>query len=125
MGLAVDGVVLADGGGGGAGEEGEEENGRSGKRALERVVVEIAEKVVGREAMEGLAEGEESGEEVEGRTGEVEKEEVESELELKKTSVGKEVGMEDEGGKEPLSVGESEEGKVVSGKSVSMSPWDR
>lgn len=49
MGLAVDGVMLADGGGGvGAGEEGEEENGRSGKRALERVVVEIVGMVVGR-----------------------------------------------------------------------------
>lgn len=50
---------------------------------------------------------------------------MESELELKKTSGGKEVGREEEVGKEPVSVGESEDGSGVSGKSVSMGPWER
>lgn len=119
VGLAVAGVMLADGGrGGGAEVEGEKENGRSGKRALERgVVVEMLETTVGREAMEGLAEGAESGEEVEGGAGE-----AEAELELNKSSGGREVGRKEEVGEEPLSVGESEEGKAASGKSASMRP---
>lgn len=50
---------------------------------------------------------------------------MESELELKETSGGKVVGREVEGGKEPLSVGDSEVGKVVSGKSGSVGPWEK
>lgn len=51
---------------------------------------------------------------------------MESELELIKMSGGKEAGrVEEEGGKEPPSVGESEVGKVVSGKSVFTRPWEQ
>lgn len=52
-----------------------EEDGRSGKRALERVVVGIVEIMVDRSAMEGLGEGGESEEEAEVRSGEVEEKE--------------------------------------------------
>lgn len=76
-GLAVEGAMLAEEGGGVRVEEGEGvreeegESGRSGKRALERVVVENSETVVDTSATEGVGEGEESredsGEEVEAR----------------------------------------------------------
>lgn len=56
----MEGAMLAEEGGG-VGEEESGENGRSGKRALERVVVEKSEMAVDTSAVEGVGEGEESG----------------------------------------------------------------
>lgn len=63
----MEGALLAEEGGGVVKEEGEESgaDGRSGKRALERVVVEDSALVVDTSAEEGVGEGEESVEESE------------------------------------------------------------
>lgn len=93
----MDGAMLAEEGGGGVGkEEGESGgNGRSGKRALERMVLEMAVTAL---AVEVVRQGEESREEVEQGSGREEKEEVESELEPEKMSGETEDGIEEVGG---------------------------
>ena len=103
--MAVDGAMLAEERGGVAGED-EGENGKSGKRAFDRAVVEESEVVVvNTSASEGVGVGE--GEE-------------EEEEEVDETSVGEAVGGEDEDiGGEDVDIGESVEGEVVSGLSGS------
>lgn len=86
----MEGVMLAEDGGGVGEKSGE--SGRSGKRALERVVVENSETAVAA----SVGEGDKSGEEVETRSGgEEEEEEVGSVPEPEKTSGGEEEGGKD------------------------------
>lgn len=113
-GVEVDGAMLA--------EEGE--RGRSGKRALERVVVvESSDMAVASSAAEGVGEGEDSVEEVETRSG-AEEEYVGSEPEPEKMSGGEEDEKEEEEGWRAGWAEEPREGKEVSRESGSMGSWE-